>query len=119
VQPTAHLWLRNSDDDGVKVAANSQTGTPQYLNGFLINRISYGAIGENGAVVNMNLNAPWARWHLVHETIGAANPSFGFRPWMRNGVMGTGHSDLFYMGHKYAMIGGTGAEENEKSNMVA
>jgi hypothetical protein len=38
---------------------------------------------------------------------------------MRNGVMGTGNSDLFYLGHKYAMTGGTGAEENDNSNIVA
>jgi hypothetical protein len=115
-QPTGHLWLRNSLQDGIKI---SLTGVaPSLLNGYSLNRVGYGAIGDDALVTSMAINAPWARWHLVHETVNT-DPAFGFRPWMRNGVMGTGNSDLFYMGHKYAMTGGTGAEEPDNSNVVA
>jgi hypothetical protein len=116
MQSTGHLWLRNSVNDGIKI---SLTGVaPTQLNGYSLNRVGYGAIGDDALVTGMAINAPWARWHLVHETPNT-DPFFAFRPWMRNGVMGTGNSDLFYMGHKYAMTGGTGAEENDNSNMVA
>jgi hypothetical protein len=108
------LRLRNGAGDGIRINGTNTTTVNTFNNTML----GYAAVGSSGAMDLMTPNAPWARWHLVHEATGTL-PDDMFRPWMRNGVMGTGHSDLFYMGHKYAMIGGTGAEENEKSNMVA
>ena len=113
------LRLRNAAADGIRINGNTATT----LNSFTNNIVGYGAIGHSATMDVMSPNSVWARWHLVHDLDAtsptATVPIFGFRPWMRNGVIGTGNSDLFYMGHKYAMTGGTGAEENDNSNMVA
>ena len=119
-QGDGNLWLRNSDDDGIRLNANGVgVGAPS-LNGYILDRQGFGAIGEDFAMnFLLNPNAPWARWHLVHPNQGATPPHYAFRIWMRNGVMGTGNSDLFYIGHKYAMSGGTGAEVDDRSDFVA
>jgi hypothetical protein len=113
------LRLRNGAADGIRINGNTTTALGTYNN----NIQGYGAVGHSATMDVMSPNSVWARWHLVHDLDAtsptATVPIFGFRPWMRNGVIGTGNSDLFYMGHKYAMTGGTGAEENDNSNIVA
>ena len=117
MQADANLWLRNSDADGIRVNFN---GAGAILNSYTLDRQGFAAVG-NANAMNFSLtpNAPWSRWHLVHTNQGANQPYFGFRPWMRNGITGTGNSDLFYLGHKYAMTGGTGAEVDDNSDVVA
>ncbi|MFZ1618991.1 MAG: tail fiber domain-containing protein [Flavobacteriales bacterium] len=50
-------------------------------------------------------NGPFTRLHLADDE-GANNPSvyaqtFGYRPWMRNGITFTGNSDQAYEGQKF------------------
>ncbi|MCB9200901.1 MAG: tail fiber domain-containing protein [Flavobacteriales bacterium] len=47
---------------------------------------------------------PWARLHLHDPDHGTFHIYNGYRPWMVNGTLITGHGDQMYVGHKY---GGT------------
>ncbi len=110
------LRLRNGSKDGIYLIQNDLSSAT--INGYHIDRIGFGAIGSDAGMLALEPNAPWSRWHLVHPTQGS-QPYFGYRPWMRNGVTGTGNSDLFYIGHKYEINAGTGAEVNDNSDVVA
>jgi hypothetical protein len=118
------LFLLNHAGDGLRIIHNGAqfTSVPD-LNGYGLNREAYVALGSGGTGLGWNAlspGGPWARLHLTHPAQGLSPANFGFRPWMRNGVIGTGQSDLFYMGHKYQMLsGGTGAEVDDNGVVVA
>ena len=116
-QADGNLWLRNSALDGIRVNFNGPNGT---VNGYTLDRQGYAALGNNAAINIVGTpNPPWSRWHLVHNNPGATLATGGFRGWMRNGMIGTGNSDLFYLGHKYAINAGNGAELDDNSDVIA
>ena len=65
-----------------------------------------GFVGISGRPGLWNtINGPYSRLHLVDD-VGTDVPetyaqTWGYRPWMRNGITLTGNSDQSYMGHKY------------------
>ena len=78
-QGDGNLWLRNSDNDGVRLNFNGVGVGALPLNGYILDRQGFGAIGEDNAMNALTPNAPWARWHLVHPNQGATPANYGFR----------------------------------------
>jgi len=82
VQPTADLILETGLGDGIRIC-NTNTA-PTTLNGFTLDRQGYATLGSaNG----WSSALAWSRLHLAHEDQGTT-PVYGFRSWMRNGVIG-------------------------------
>jgi hypothetical protein len=110
-QSSGNLWLRNSAFDGFRLNANGVVAAP--LNGYILTRTAYAALGDDQAINGLSgggggltPNGPWARFHLVDPEQGANSPNFAYRPWMINGLMASGYSDLCYFGQLYVEVGG-------------
>lgn len=58
-------------------------------------------------VANTAPEKPWSRLHMHDASAPGGVVDFGYRDWMRNGVIMTGHGDQMYVGHKY----GSGAND--------
>ncbi len=117
VQPNGALWLRNSANGAFRLNPDGNAS----VNGFTINAVGFGSLGSQNPGIN-TFN-PWARFSLMHQNIGTAPQITAiqtcFRPWFGNAVLGMGNADLFYFGHKYQLLNGTGAEQNDNSDVVA
>ncbi len=111
--PMGSLRLYTSGTERARLNGNLTTS----VNGFpLAQRFGYMLLsGQPDAFTNALSRAPFTRLHLVDDT-GAPVPNtyaqeLGYRPWMRNGVTFTGHSDQGYIGQKYG-------EADDNTDMV-
>ncbi len=119
-QRNGALWLRNAEapngNGGFRLAFDGNgSGGTFTVNTFVLNPIGWAQLG---AVTGINTVNPYARFALMHENMGTV-PTQCYRPWFDNALLGMGNSDMYYIGHKYAMTGGTGAEQDENSTVVA
>ena len=114
MQTSGNVWVMNTDQDAFRIRHNASST----LNGWTLSRSGFASLGNGGNIGGSGNEKPWARLHLVHEGTGADN-SMGWRPHMRNGVLGTGNNDLAYMGQMFDMTSsGTGSEQNNNSNVL-
>ncbi|MBL0127365.1 MAG: hypothetical protein IPP83_07855 [Flavobacteriales bacterium] len=90
----ASLWIRNYSDNGMRLIDDQYFDLNGYNNNW---RAGYVAIGDISAM-SPSPPMPWARLHLVH---GAGSTSFGWRPWMVNGILFNGNQDQMYIGQKF------------------
>ncbi len=107
------MWVRNSATDGIRLAYNDDFT----MNGYPLRVVGYAQLGEHVAIDGLN---PLSRLTLVHENQGADDPALEYRPWMRNGLSGTGNSDMFYLGQKNATwVEGEDIETDDNNDVVA
>lgn len=107
------MWVRNAATDGIRLAYNDDFT----MNGYPLRVVGYAQLGEHVAIDGLN---PLSRLTLVHENQGADDPALEYRPWMRNGLSGTGNSDMFYLGQKNATwVEGEDIETDDNNDVVA
>lgn len=107
------MWVRNSATDGIRLAYNDDF----IIHGYPHRVVGYAQLGEHLAIDQLN---PLTRLTLVNENQGSDDLTLAYRPWMRNGLSGTGNSDMFYLGQKNATwVEGEDIETDDNNDVVA
>jgi len=76
-----------------------------------MNTTGYLGLAPNDALLTTAPYTPMSRLHL-HQGVGTVQ-TFGYRPWMQNGITFTGNNDQAYIGHLYR-----GASLSDQTDLV-
>jgi len=91
----------------------SLNGSSSYTIGSFsgMNTTGFLGLSPNDALLSTPPYTPMSRLHL-HQGVGTVQ-TFGYRPWMQNGITFTGNNDQAYIGHLYR-----GASLSDKTDLI-